>query len=96
MVDMQLGVMPSVGILYEAKFKKISAESVYDLITTDLGRLRKLATFFGIDKADLLGPHGPDWQSHHQLADLNVFYRGMLMQGLSSNRSTIDYHGWGL
>lgn len=84
--EMQIGEMPAVGSLYDSKLKGESAESVYDIIATDLRRIRKLATYKGIGGCDMLDPQVSaqvsDWNAHKLGTDLDSFYRRCLMQGL--------------
>jgi hypothetical protein len=46
LVEMDVGQVPD-GVLHDAKLKGMSAEAVYELITTDIRRFRKLATLRG-------------------------------------------------
>ncbi len=81
LIEMQLGEMPTQG-LYDPALKGESAESVYYLITTDLRKVRKLATLRGIGKGDILEPSLSDWWAQGEGTDLDSFYRRCLMQGL--------------
>ncbi|MET9470020.1 hypothetical protein ABZY44_35560 [Streptomyces sp. NPDC006544] len=79
LVEMGVGEMPE-GLLYDPELKDLSAEEVYDRITGDLRRMRRLATLRGKGRGDILGeplPHpgsGP-------YTDLDEFYRRGLVQG---------------
>ncbi|MGW6688138.1 vWA domain-containing protein [Streptomyces sp. NPDC054961] len=79
LVEMGVGDMPD-GLLYDPALKGLSAEEVYDRITGDLRRMRRLATLRGKGRGDILGeplPHpgsGP-------YTDLDEFYRRGLVQG---------------
>ncbi|WP_314220842.1 vWA domain-containing protein [Streptomyces zaehneri] len=76
--EMQVGTMPE-GLLYDAELSGLSAEEVYDRITVDLRRLRRLATLRGKGLGDILGaPIGPPCDH----VDLDGFYRRGLAQGL--------------
>ncbi|MGW0874937.1 vWA domain-containing protein [Streptomyces sp. NPDC002740] len=76
--EMQVGTMPE-GLLYDAELAGLSAEEVYDRITVDLRRMRRLATLRGKGLGDILGaPLGPP----HDYVDLDGFYRRGLAQGL--------------
>ncbi|MFE5814246.1 hypothetical protein ACFQ6S_12715 [Streptomyces sp. NPDC056479] len=76
--EMQVGEMPQ-GLLYDAQFTGLSAEEVYDRITGDLRRMRRLATLRGKGVGDVLGaPLGPPGDC----VDLDEFYRRGLSQGL--------------
>lgn len=82
LVEMQLGDMPAIGVLYDPKLKGESAEAVYDILTTDLRRMRKLMTFRGVHKGDMIDPQMSEWWAHASGVDLDHFYRRCLMQGL--------------
>ncbi|MFI5473109.1 hypothetical protein ACIA6D_23080 [Streptomyces cacaoi] len=76
--EMQVGTMPE-GLLYDAELAGLSAEEVYDRITVDLRRMRRLATLRGKGLGDILGaPLGPPCD----YVDLDGFYRRGLAQGL--------------
>ncbi|MDQ0957711.1 putative metal-dependent peptidase [Streptomyces sp. B4I13] len=76
--DMQVGTMPE-GLLFDPDLAGLSAEEVYDRITADLRRMRRLATLRGKGLGDVLGaPLGPP-RDH---VDLDGFYRRGLAQGL--------------
>ncbi|WP_405527948.1 hypothetical protein OG592_08760 [Streptomyces avidinii] len=79
LVEMGVGEMPE-GLLHDPQLKDLSVEEVYDRITCDLRRMRRLATLRGRGRGDILGeplPHpgsGP-------YTDLDEFYRRGLVQG---------------
>lgn len=79
LVEMCVGEMPE-GLLYDPELRDLSVEEVYDRITADLRRMRRLATLRGKGRGDILGeplPHpgsGP-------YTDLDEFYRRGLVQG---------------
>jgi predicted metal-dependent peptidase len=78
LVEMGVGSAPE-GVLHDQELRGLSAESVYDRITTDLRRYRKLLTLRG-KQGDLLGEplRGPS-----DITDLDEFYRRALLTGLS-------------
>ncbi|MFD7096713.1 vWA domain-containing protein [Streptomyces xanthophaeus] len=86
LVEMGVGEMPE-GLLHDQALKGLSVEEVYDRITTDLRRMRRLSTLRGKGVGDILGealPHpaaGP-------YTDLDEFYRRALVQGF-------DLHAYG-
>jgi predicted metal-dependent peptidase len=78
LVEMGVGVAPE-GVLHDPELGGLSVESVYDRITTDLRRYRKLATLRGRG-SDLLGD--PSRTPRHT-SDLDAFYRRALLTGFS-------------
>ena len=87
LIEMQVGRLPTVGMLFDPNLGSESADSVYDRMVQDLRRYRRLATFRSAGLGDMLGPHeGPnlDVQVH---SDLEDFYRRALRQGLEYQRS---------
>jgi predicted metal-dependent peptidase len=76
--EMDIGTMPE-GLLYDPELKDLSAEEVYDRITADLRRTRRLATLRGRGVGDILG--GP-LGSPRDYVDLDEFYRRGLARGL--------------
>ncbi|RAS62225.1 putative metal-dependent peptidase [Lentzea atacamensis] len=84
LIEMGVGSAPE-GVLHDPSLSGLSAESVYDRITTDLRRYRKLLTLRGGHKGDLLGEplRGPA-----DITDLDEFYRRALLTGLSHHTSS--------
>lgn len=82
LVEMNLGEIPSFGGLYDPSLKGESAEAVYDIITGDLRRIRKLATYRGVGGCDMLESEVSDRKMYRNGIDLDSFYRHCLMQGL--------------
>ncbi|MFE9748613.1 hypothetical protein ACFYOT_27205 [Saccharothrix saharensis] len=78
LVEMGVGAAPD-GVLHDPELAGLSVESVYDRITTDLRRYRKLATLRGRG-TDLLGDPA---RTPRHTADLDAFYRRALLTGLS-------------
>ena len=85
--EMQVGIPPAFGMLYDPDLKGLSAESVYDRIVGDLRRYRKLATLRGFGLGDMLEPTKPDWWFKEGMS-LDEFYRRALLQGLEYCRSS--------
>ncbi len=81
LTEMRIGVMPA-GCLYDAELAGLSAEEIYDRITGDLRRLRRLATFAGRGKPDMIGDRPIEWWRRGEGVDLDEFYRQALAQGL--------------
>jgi len=82
LVEMGVGELPKIGVLYDPDLKGESAEAVYDRIATDMRRYRKLATLRGIGLGDMLDGATPDWWATGDGATLDDFYRRCLAQGL--------------
>ncbi|GGX53352.1 vWA domain-containing protein [Streptomyces fructofermentans] len=78
LVGMHVGSMPE-GVLYDPALVDLSAEEVYDRISTDLRRMRRLATLRGRGVGDILG--GP-LREPRDVVDLDEFYRRGLGRGL--------------
>ncbi|MFI9814175.1 vWA domain-containing protein [Saccharothrix variisporea] len=78
LLEMAVGTAPE-GALHDPELTGLSVESVYDRITTDLRRYRKLATLRG-RAADLLGE---PLRAPTHTTDLDDFYRRALLTGLS-------------
>jgi predicted metal-dependent peptidase len=80
LVEMQVGATPD-GLLHDPVLAGLSAEAVYDLIATDLRRLRKLRTLRGQGLGDVLGEPLPHPGSRRGI-DLDEYYRRALATGL--------------
>ncbi|MGE5405358.1 MAG: DUF2201 family putative metallopeptidase [Candidatus Saccharibacteria bacterium] len=82
LLEMGIGDLPEVGVLYDPELEGLSAETLYDRIATDMRRYRKLTTLRGIGQGDILeGGHRDSWSSGEGI-ELDEFYRRCLMQGL--------------
>lgn len=83
LVEMGIGEMPSQGLLHDQELKGMSAEEIYDRISKDLRRARKLRTLRGnIEDGDMLkGPIAEWWCSGDGLT-LDEFYKHALARGL--------------
>jgi predicted metal-dependent peptidase len=84
LLEMQLGQMPSMSLLHDPALKGLSAESIYDIIVTDMRRIRKLQTFAGAG-CDMLQSSAPP--THTDATDLDSLYREMLGKGLALHES---------
>jgi predicted metal-dependent peptidase len=78
LVEMGVGDMPE-GVLFDQSLSGHSAESVYDLIATDLRRLRKLSTLRGRGMGDVLDAP----TDRRSTVDLDEYYRRALATGLA-------------
>ncbi|MCP4109388.1 MAG: peptidase [Desulfobacteraceae bacterium] len=87
LVEMGIGDMPQMGILYDPELKGLSSEAVYDRIVTDMRRCRKLATLRGAGLGDILNGTKPEWWAAGRGIELDEFYRGCLEQGLEYHES---------
>ncbi len=52
--EMHIGQMPSRGLLYDPDLKNMSAEEIYDELIKNIRKNRKLETFRGIGKGDII------------------------------------------
>lgn len=77
--EMQIGIMPHDGLLYDEDLKGLSAESIYDMIVRDMRKYAKLDTFRGYGKGDIMG--NPS-RNHDSSVDLDEFCKNALRQGL--------------
>lgn len=68
LVQMGVGDMPE-GLLYDPQLRGLSAEAVYDTLTTDLRRARKLRTFGGRTHGGKTGDVLGDWLCDPHAAD---------------------------
>ncbi|MET7421813.1 hypothetical protein [Dactylosporangium sp. NPDC005555] len=82
LVEMAVGDLPE-GALHDPRFSGSGAEEVYDLIATDLRRLRRLGTLRGRGLGDILG----DGRGAHRGTDLDEYYRRALATGLAYHES---------
>ncbi|MFI5693595.1 hypothetical protein ACIA58_17250 [Kribbella sp. NPDC051586] len=82
LLEMGVGSMPDGG-LHDPVLKGMSAEEVYDRITTDLRRYRKLATLRGVGLGDVLGHPLPHSGEAARAAGLDDIYRRALSTGLA-------------
>jgi predicted metal-dependent peptidase len=81
LVEMGVGAMPD-GALHDPALAGQSAEGVYDLIATDLRRLRKLRTLRGRGLGDVLDEPLPHPGARRGV-DLDEYYRRALTTGLA-------------
>ncbi|MFD3399955.1 hypothetical protein ACFWUU_04735 [Kribbella sp. NPDC058693] len=86
LLEMGVGSMPD-GALHDPVLKGMSAEEVYDRITTDLRRYRKLATLRGVGLGDVLGHPLPHAGEAARGAGLDDIYRRALSTGLAYHDS---------
>ncbi|MEL6525377.1 MAG: hypothetical protein AAFQ07_06660 [Chloroflexota bacterium] len=94
LVEMDVGQMPRLGILYDSQLKGLSAEVIYDRIVGDLRLLRKrktvrnrlyrkYRTFAGVGSCDIIDGSIADWWTIGEGLTLDDFYRRALAQGFN-------------
>lgn len=54
LVEMQIGFMPSCGLLYDKDLQNLSAEEIYDRLTENMRQSARLETFRGYGKGDII------------------------------------------
>ncbi len=84
LLEMNIGTMPENGLMYDETLKDMSAEEIYDELVRNLRIARKLMTFRGYGKGDILG----NGEQQHNRVSLDEFCRNALMQGLEYHIST--------
>ncbi|GAA0973738.1 hypothetical protein GCM10009555_028930 [Acrocarpospora macrocephala] len=87
LVEMGVGEMPE-GLLHDPELRGLSCEAVYDRITDDLRRLRKLSTLRGRGRGDILGEPLPHPGAASRYVDLDEYYRNALASGLVYHRGS--------
>ncbi|MFI0940786.1 VWA-like domain-containing protein [Streptomyces sp. NPDC021020] len=87
LLEMGVGAMPS-GLLYDPVLAGLSAEEVYDRVTTEARRRRRLATLRGKGLGDILGEPLPHAGTPAEHVDLDAFYRRGLLQGFDLHDRT--------
>jgi predicted metal-dependent peptidase len=78
LVEMEVGHMPNVGVLYDKNLKDLSVEEVYSRLTADIRRCRKLSTLRGIGLGDML----EKGLSSDPATDMDTFCREAMLHGL--------------
>lgn len=85
LIEMQIGTMPSIGLLYDPELDNLSAEIIYDMLIENLRKTKKLATFRGYGKGDMLSPQNTGEIRKSDYTTFDEICREALLQGL-------DYH----
>ncbi len=89
LVEMKIGKMPENGLMYDESLKGMSAEEIYDELVRNIRVNRKLMTFRGYGKGDIIGAG----ERKNGSVSLDDFCKNALMQGLeyqiSSGRGLI-------
>lgn len=86
LAEMAVGDLPD-GLLHDQSLRGLSAEEVYDRITADRRRYRKLATLRGAGLGDVLPGPLPGPEDRPGAVDLDEFYRRSLTDGIEYHRS---------
>lgn len=84
--EMQIGIMPQSGLMYDETLKNKSAEEIYDALTDNIRKNSKLETFRGYGKGDVIDDGWTaDMSSPTSLDD---FCKSALRNGLEYHNST--------
>lgn len=84
--ELQIGCMPSEGLLYDPELDGLSAESIYDTLLENIRKYEKLDTFRGFGKGDIMG--SPSGNNSSGNVTLDEFCKNALSQGLEYHQST--------
>lgn len=80
--EMQIGQMPSDGLMYDESLKGYSAEAVYDLLVQDIRKYSRMQTFRGYDSGDIIIDQGKASFKNKDYTTVDEFCRNALWQGL--------------
>lgn len=83
--EMQIGIMPDDGLLYDEALHGMSAEFIYDMIVREMRKFKKHATFRRFGKGDIFGGTEPHFKGIGKGVSLDEFFKNSLREGL-------DYH----
>lgn len=87
LAEMQIGVMPQNGLMFDETLKNQSAEEIYDLITANLRKYAKIDTFRGYSKGDIIDK---GWNPSNGVGtSLDDFCKSALRGGLEYHSSTL-------
>ncbi len=84
LTEMEIGIPPKIGILYDPDLHGMSAESIYDEIINNKRKYRKLVTFRGHGKGDIFSDSARFGKSGEGIR-LDETFKNALREGL-------DYH----
>lgn len=88
LVEMAVGKIPDVGLLYDESLKNKSAEEIYDFILSDMRKYLKMATFRGYGKGDILPEERAGFGRNGASGmKMDEFCKRALAQGLSYQQS---------
>lgn len=86
--EMQVGSMPEDGLLYDENLKGLSAESVYDLLVSDMKKYAKMQTFRGNGMGDIITEkEKASFEQENNYTTLDEFCRNALQQGLEYHQT---------
>ncbi len=85
LIEMEIGEIPTIGLLYDESLKGLSAESIYDKIVTDIRTYRKLITLRGKSLGDIIKSPNLNGKVGENLED---FYKSALQQGLEYHKES--------
>ena len=86
LVELQVGVMPADGLLYDPELNGLSAESIYDILLENIRKYEKLGTLRGFGKGDIMGDKSAKDGTGN--VTLDEFCKNALSQGLEYHQST--------
>ena len=88
LVELGIGNMPDQGLLYDKVYQNWSAESIYEELIKEIRKSRKLNTFRGYGRGDILeGGTGKKVTAYGRIT-LDEFCRNALSQGLEYHTSS--------
>ncbi len=84
LIEMNVGTIPTIGMLYDEKLVKKSAEDIYDEIVNNLRwqrKLKKTKTPRTYGKPDIITEKSAGWWTSGEGMNLDAFYRRCLYEG---------------
>ena len=87
LVEMKIGKIPEVGVLYDESLRDQSAEEVYDRLLQDMKKYSRMAGFRGYGKGDVIFGAGPEGFGKANIGSLDEFCRRALAQGLEYHQN---------
>lgn len=88
LIEMQIGVMPSMGVLYDPDLHNLSAETIYDILIENLRKTKKLDTFRGYGLGDMLNNPVEIKRVCANAISLDDVCKDALLQGLEYHQSS--------
>lgn len=96
LVEMENGQMPLDGLLYDKGLAGMSTEAICDILIKEMRKYRKLGTFRGYGKGDILSHPLPQFGSLREAVSLDGFFRNCLREGLDFHTGDRGYLPAGL